>query len=88
MLGERRISLCPSRFCSAPNPVQSLVSKPRAEKLKEPALDGCVICGSCGCVYTRDVAGRGKVLGRVIDHGSPWEAWKSDYPHPQNTGTD
>jgi hypothetical protein len=88
LLGERRISLCPSRFCSAPNPVQSLVSKPRAEKLKEPALDGCVICGSCGCVYTRDLAGRPKVLGRVIDPGSPWEAWKTAYPPPQNTGTD
>jgi hypothetical protein len=88
LLGERRISLCPSRFCSAHNPVQSLLSKPRAEKLKEPALDGCVICGSCGCVYIRDLAGRPKVLGRVIDHGSPWEAWKSDYPHPQSTGTD
>ena len=36
----------------------------------------------------RDLAGRGKVLGRVIDHGTPWETWKSDYPAPQSSGTD
>jgi hypothetical protein len=68
--------------------VQLLVSEARAGRLDEPALDGCAICGSCGCVYTRDFAGRPKVLGRVIEHGRPWESWKSDYPQPPRTDAD
>ena len=81
MRTHKRVSLCPSLYCVHPNPAQTLMSLARAEKLGEPAIDGCIVCSACGSVYTRDMRGQAKVLGQVVSQGK-WERWKSAYPRP------
>ena len=71
-------TLCPSRFCSAHNPVQSLVKEAEAAKVNEPALAGAIICTGCGCVWVRDDKGKGHVLGTLRRAGRNYE-WKSPY---------
>ena len=74
-------SLCPSRFCSAHNPVQSLVSKQQAEAVSESALEGAIICRGCGCVYVRDPRNNTHILGTLRLAGRTY-TWKTDYKIP------
>jgi uncharacterized Zn finger protein len=71
-------SLCPSRFCSAYNPVQELVRENQAQLVKEPALSGAIRCTSCGCVWVRDERGTGHPIGTLRETGARYE-WKSLY---------
>jgi hypothetical protein len=78
MRSDVRKSLCPSRFCRAPNPAQALISTHEANVVGEQAIAGAIRCGACGSVYVRDERGRGHILGTLRRAGSRWE-WKSDY---------
>lgn len=75
------VSLCPSRFCSARNPMQELVTKSQASAVEEDALEGAIICSDCGCVYIRDPKGRDRVLGTLRKAGASYK-WISDYRRP------
>lgn len=68
--------MCPSRYCSASNPVQELVSANQAQLAKEPAIDGAIRCRACGCVWVRDERGVGHALGTLRETGTRYE-WKS-----------
>lgn len=72
-------SMCPSRYCSASNPVQELVSANQAQLAKEPAIDGAIRCRACGCVWVRDERGIGHALGTLRESGTRYE-WKSLFP--------
>jgi len=71
-------SLCPSRFCSAHDPVQELVTRRQAELVDEAALEGVIRCSSCGCVWVRAVAGTPRILGNLHRIGRGYE-WRSPY---------
>ncbi|HEU4697513.1 MAG TPA: hypothetical protein VFR92_11200 [Sphingomicrobium sp.] len=71
-------SLCPSRFCSAHNPVQELVTRRQAELVDETALEGTVRCSSCGCVWVSGPAGAPRILGNLHRIGRGYE-WRSPY---------
>ena len=78
MRSEMRTSLCPSRFCSAHDPVQGLVSKSQSELVNEPALEGAILCAACGCVWVRDPAGKAHILGTLRREGRGYQ-WRTPY---------
>lgn len=82
MRSNARNSLCPSRFCFAHDPVQTLVSKVQADQVNEPALGGAILCSACGCVWVRDDIGGAHVLGTLRKSGLTHE-WISAYKPPQ-----
>jgi hypothetical protein len=69
-------SLCPSRYCSAYNPVQVLVTERQAELAKEAAIASAARCTACGSVYVSNAMGVNHVLGTLRRAGTRWE-WKS-----------
>jgi hypothetical protein len=78
MSSRNQASLCPSLFCSAPNPVQSLVSEKQAALVKEAALEGAILCGACGCVWVCDQIARKRILGTLRSEGRGYR-WISVY---------
>ena len=81
MRSNIRKSLCPSRFCSAANPSQNLVSKVQAEAVDEPALAGAITCSECGCVWVKDKRGVSHELGTLRRVGTRYQ-WKTSYRAP------
>lgn len=77
----KKSSLCPSHFCPASNPVQSLVSERDAELVGEAALEGAIRCSSCGCVWVKDQSARPRVLGTLRSEGRAYR-WISAYKAP------
>jgi hypothetical protein len=81
MKSFKQASLCPSRFCSAQDPAQSLVSRRQAELVDEAALEGAILCSGCGCVWVRDQMTRPHVLGTLRQAGRSYR-WISAYRQP------
>jgi hypothetical protein len=84
-----RKSLCPSRFCGASNPMQTLVAKIDAERTGEPALENATWCSSCGCVWVRDPRGLSRPLGILRKQGTTYRwtsAWHSPSPRDKKAG--
>lgn len=78
MRSLKETSLCPSRYCQAHDPAQSLVSKRQAALVDEPALEGAILCSKCGCVWVRDQMDRRRILGTLRLDGRTYK-WISDY---------
>lgn len=81
MSSVKQASLCPSHFCSAYDPAQSLVSKRQAELAGEEALEGAIMCGACGCVWVKDQMERPHILGALRRDGRAYR-WISVYKPP------
>jgi hypothetical protein len=76
MLSTR--SLCPSRICSARDPVQTLVDRKQAELVEEPSIAGAILCSGCGCVWVRSEYGGARVLGNLRRSAKGY-VWQSPY---------
>ena len=76
-----RKSLCPSRFCSADDPAQTLVSQQQADAANEAAIAGAIICSACGCVWVKGPQDRAHALGTLRRYGRTYE-WKTLYKLP------
>ena len=84
MRSAKPTSLCPSHFCSAYDPAQSLVSKRQAELVEEEALEGAILCAGCGCVWVKDQMARPHILGTLRREGRASYKWISAYKPPQH----
>ena len=82
MRSAKQVSLCPSHFCAAYDPAQSLVSKRQAELVEEVALEGAILCGGCGCVWVKDQMERPHILGTLRGEGRTYR-WISVYKPPE-----
>ena len=78
-------SLCPSRFCSAHDPVQELVTSRQAELADEKELEGAIRCSSCGCVWLRGPSAVPRILGNLRRIGRGYE-WRSAYKRAAQAG--
>lgn len=79
MKSMKQVSLCPSRFCPARDPAQSLVSARQAELVSEMALEGAIRCSGCGCVWVKDQMDRPHILGTLRNAGGGSYKWISAY---------
>ena len=81
MISQKQVSLCPSHFCEARDPAQTLVSGRQAELVEEAALEGAILCSACGCVWVRDGSARQHILGTLRRAGRNYR-WISAYKRP------